>query len=251
MFWGEILKDEEIVNLKSNRMRVLHISHATLVRRSDKDKICIQLNDGKTNYVIGKLVSNLNEFINLDINLNLDKSSTYSLSLINGNNTEVHITGYFEKNEESIVEELEEVIIKNTINENIPTQDEFKEESVKNTIFEIQPNDEEVKEEKESLNIKERKYESEEEINEEIDKGVDNNKLNQFLNRKISKQDELSGKKLKKLDPVSPKIPIIENKQKASNKNNKIPDKPIINKAFKPNSYPSQQFKPKIQNKSK
>lgn len=252
MFWGEILKDEEIVNLKSTKKRVLHISHATLVRRGDKDKVCIQLSDGINAYVIGKLIANHSEFINLDYNLTLNKSSVYSINLVNGVNTEVHISGYFQSEEESIETEtpFEEVINKSTIIEIPPVMDEIKEDLTKSLENETQLENENPLEEKAKIRNDKKAYlyASDDEVNEEIDRGVDNDKLNKFLNRKIGKEEENSGKKLKKLAQMKQKFPEgVGSKIKPLIKNIvKIAEKPVINnKMVKQNYNNPQKFNSK------
>jgi len=104
MFWGEVIKNDDVIRLKGNS-QTLRISHAALVKRGEKNKILLQLSDNKKKYVIGILSANVNEFISLDFNITFDKTNHYSLSLVNGQGTEVHVTGYYTNLEKANREE--------------------------------------------------------------------------------------------------------------------------------------------------
>jgi len=204
MFWGAILKNEEEYKLKTNnRSRTLHISHAALVKRGEKDKIMIQLCNGKRRFVIGILSTNQNEFINLNYNLEIDNKSEFILNLINGNNTEVHISGFFER----------ETVQSNGFEPNFTRR-------IDNREVNEQPQREVNNNISEDRNGNEN--ESEESNNEEVDPGVDTLKLNNFLHRKIGKSEEMKnvkGKKLKKLEMISNKVSKIVTKEKPTLKN--------------------------------
>jgi hypothetical protein len=198
MFWGAVLKNEEEYTLRTNnRTRTLRISHAALFKRGDKDKVMIQLSHRKKKFVIAILSANQNEFLNLNYCLTIDKECDLALSLINGQNTEVHISGYFENEENAI---------------NYSAQKE-------------KPKVEKINEEENGVE-EENSVESEEE-GDEIDPGVDNDRLSNFLRRKVGKGEEMRdnfGKKLKKLDGSNHKISLFGTKEKPTlnnqNKNN-------------------------------
>jgi hypothetical protein len=202
MFWGAILKNEEEYKLKTNnRSRILHISHAALVKRGEKDKVMIQLCIGKRRFVIGILSTNQNEFINLNYNLQIDNKSEFVLNLINGNNTEVHISGFFERESEQS-NGFEHNVISRFDNREVNEQTD---RQINNSNSENGNGND-----------------SEESNNEEVDPGVDTLKLTSFLHRKIGKSEEMKnvkGKKLKKLDMSSYKVSKMGTKEKPTLKN--------------------------------
>ncbi len=104
MFWGLILKPNQVYNLDFTRSKILHISHASLVDPGDSEKVMIHLKNKSLQCVLGILTKGRKEFLKLDYFISNDEESRElnQLSLSSGVNCEVHLTGYFieQKDEE-------------------------------------------------------------------------------------------------------------------------------------------------------
>ena len=118
MFWGQVLKNNQITTLSSETTRLLHISNAVLVKHGDKDRVFIQLSNHKTRVIIGAFLVNKKELISLNVRILLAEGKDYKMTLINGDDAEVHLTGYLEVQEEESNKILEQC------STNVPESDE-------------------------------------------------------------------------------------------------------------------------------
>lgn len=111
MFWGQILKNSQIVTLSSKTTRVLNITNAILVKHGESNRIFLQLSNDNIRIIIGLFLVNKKEVITLNTKLLLSNYKEYKISLLNGENSEVHLSGFYE----TVEEEHAEVISQPTI----------------------------------------------------------------------------------------------------------------------------------------
>ena len=157
MFWSRILVGNKITNIVLSKTSVLHISTGVLVRSSKSDRILLQISDGKMRIIIASFLVNRLEFANVDLDILLKKGKEYRLNLIGGDDSEVHLSGYF-KSKQTGLKSKNSSLGKKIINKT-------KEFMVKD-------------ENKQNKDI----------ICEEIDEGVNNEEIKKFLNRKTFKE---------------------------------------------------------------
>jgi len=159
MFWGQILKNNQITTLSSKTTRVLNITNAILVKHGDKDRVYIQLANDKTRIIIGVFLVNKKEVLTLNSKLLLSSVEEYKISIINGDNSEVHLSGFFESDEDE-----DEGVSSEPVNI-------FKTEDIVNNLKESQ----------------------------ETDRDIDNYEIEKFLQRKTKNEYDSKPRKLQKL----------------------------------------------------
>ena len=159
MFWGQILKNNQITTLSSKTTRVLNITNAILVKHGDKDRIYLQLANEKIRIIIGVFLVNKKEVLTLNSKLLLSSVEEYKISIINGDNSEVHISGFYETDEEE-------------------------EKSISSEPIKIIETEEIIN------NI---------EGSQETDSDIDNNEIENFLQRKTKTEYDSKPRKLQKL----------------------------------------------------
>ena len=164
MLWGQILKNNKISTITSETPRILHITNATLVKNGDSDRIFIQLSYDNLRINIGSFLVSRCESLHLDIRLQLSVDKEYKIMLLNCENSEVHLSGYFE-----IQRAAEQKIESNHIK---ASERNLKEIRTDKTM---------------SKNI------------EESDSDIDNKEIERFLQRKTNKEYDTEPQKLKKM----------------------------------------------------
>lgn len=112
MFWGCVIANKKSFEIKSAENQVIHLSEACLNRNAGSNKVYLVLSNGEEKYNICVLQKDKWESYRLDhyISLAGDSNKKYKLSIEGGDQqTEVHVTGYVEKEE---LEEKEEVVLR-------------------------------------------------------------------------------------------------------------------------------------------
>jgi hypothetical protein len=274
MFWGCKVKENKPVEIKRKEDISLHLTDACLGNIQSTEKFYLQLHVGHEKFNLCAFQKDKWETHKLDhyLNLNPDDKVSYKLALLGGgNNVEVHVTGYFEK--EDIDDEEQEEIIEDDIQDEIKTEEKpkMKESPVVNSEKKTLKSPEKVKpttpqkeENGKLLNKKRKKDDSEDEDFENEDdedsehllKGEDDTNIDTLLKnkqkiapvpQKLQKIEETSGnKKGNHIDKNKPKGGE-GNKNQNGNKNG---NNPSPNKNFDQNKGNSNQNQNKNQNKN-
>jgi hypothetical protein len=243
MFWGCSVKNGKPFEIKTGSNKVIHLSEACLTPNSGNEKVYLQLQRGDEKYNLCVLQKDKWESYKLDhfLMLATEDNRPYKLALHGANNnTEVHVTGYLENedDEEENVDGLTEVKEKIVINkEENKSQREKSSNSSNNSSNKTTNVREEVIIEKDvnkNENVKNFKNEEEsdleEDFNDEEDEDLelddeDEEEIEKLLNS--GKKETPHPTKLQKLEdgtknPVTPNKPNQNQNNKNQNQNKNL-----------------------------
>ncbi len=102
MFWGCVIKDKKPHTIQVGDNKVIHLSEACLTPSAPEGKVYVQLQRGDEKYNLCVLQKDKWESHKLDhfLMLSTMDSRPYKLGVVGPSNCEVHITGYFEAEED-------------------------------------------------------------------------------------------------------------------------------------------------------
>lgn len=269
MFWGCIVKDKKPFEIKTGSNKVLHLSEACLGEKSGEEKVYLQVQRGDEKYNLCVLQKDKWESHKLDhfLMLATEDHRPFKLALVGaGANTEIHVTGYMEAEEDeeeglevegrtSVKDIKESRKVEPVKQEKKEAKDMGKDLSKQGKPVQPQPK-KEVKSEDSDLEEMSDDFDMSNDLNEEDEEG--DNEIEDLLNRNKT-QEEVKPTKLQKLEDGAKKPVVNAGKpNKPQQGGNKPFNKPQFQSGGKPqggkpqqHSANKQQNTPKIQNKQK